>query len=145
MLTALLSSACSTSRQVSRASLEQRTSEQLNTEARDSVRLELRDSVMETKTITITKNEAGDTLRLSVVTERDRIRDRAQERSKEVEIRVVRDTVFIEKRDSVSTITNQTNGTNSRASPFVTGVKWLVVLVCSIIVLLIIIRFAWRK
>lgn len=143
MLTALLSSACSTSRQVSRASLEQRTSEQLNTEARDSVRLELRDSVMETKTITITKNEAGDTLRLSVVTERDRIRDRAQERSKEVEIRVVRDTVFIEKRDSVSTTTNQTNGTNSRASPFVTGVKWLVVLVCSIIVLLIIIRFAW--
>ena len=130
---------------MSRASLEQRTSEQLNTEARDSVRLELRDSVMETKTITITKNEAGDTLRLSVVTERDRIRDRAQERSKEVEIRVVRDTVFIEKRDSVSTITNQTNGTNSRASPFVTGVKWLVVLVCSIIVLLIIIRFAWRK
>ena len=130
---------------MSRASLEQRTSEQLSTEARDSVRLELRDSVMETKTITITKNEAGDTLRLSVVTERDRIRNRAQERSKEVEIRVVKDTVFIEKRDSVSTTTNHTNGTNSRASPFVTGVKWLVALLCSIIVLLIIIRFAWRK
>lgn len=102
------------------------------------------DTIMETVTIVIRENEAGDTLRLSKVTERDRIRDRAQERSKEVEMRVVRDTVFIEKRDSVSTTTNLSNPTN-KASPVVSGLKWVFWIIIALTVLVVILKFKLFK
>ena len=107
---------------------------------KDSVVIEQRDTLREVTTVTIDRNEAGDTLRLSVVTERDRIRDRAQERNKEVEVQVVRDTVFIEKRDSVSTTTNLSNPTN-KASPVVSGLKWVFWIIIAVIVLTIILKF----
>ena len=107
---------------------------------KDSVVVEVHDTIMETTTIVIRENEAGDTLRLSRVTERDRIRDRAQERRKEVEVRVVRDTVFIEKRDSVSTTTNLANPTN-KASPVMSGLKWIFAIIVSLIVLVFILKY----
>lgn len=112
----------------------------------EKVMVEVHDTIREVTTITVQQNEAGDTLKLIQVTDRERARERAQSKVKSEKVIVVRDTVYVERSDSayVST-TNFTNGTNSRASPFVAGLKWLVVLVCSIIVLLIIIRFAWRK
>lgn len=112
----------------------------------EKVMVEVHDTIREVTTITVQQNEAGDTLKLIQVTNRERARERAQTKDKSEKLTVVRDTVYVGRCDSsyIST-TNFTNGTNSRASPFVTGVKWLVALVCSIIVLLIIIRFAWRK
>lgn len=61
------------------------------------------DTLTITKTITNRENEQGDTVRMSVVTDRDWVRDRSMYdvRSKKEEVRVVRDTVFIERRDSV--------------------------------------------
>ena len=60
---------------------------------------------METKTITITKNEDGDTTFTSIVTERDRFRDRTAVKDKEEKLVVRTDTVYIEHKDSVK-VTN---------------------------------------
>lgn len=132
--------ACASTKQtVSKKVSSFRVQDSRELEARDSLRLEVRDSVMETKTITITKNEAGDTLRLSVVTERNRIRDRAQERSKEVEVRVVRDTAFIEKRDSVSTTTNimdRTDGKPTRLQKTLRLVLWIIIAFAGLVVII---------
>lgn len=75
-------------------------------EVRDSLRVEqvmvaVHDSVTITKTVTITENEQGDTLRMSVVTDRERVRDRSQLKDKSEKLIVRVDTVFIERRDSV--------------------------------------------
>ena len=99
------------------------------------------DSITETTTITIRENEQGDTIKVVQVTERDRIRDRAQVKNKEVEVRVVRDTVFVEKRDSVSATTNLANPT-SRASPVTSALKWIFWIIVAIGALIIIIRIS---
>ena len=140
VLIALIVSACSSSRQTVSESTELRSSELRSSDMKDSVVVEVHDTIMETTTIVIRENEAGDTLRLSRVTERDRIRDRTQERRKEVEVRVVRDTIFIEKRDSVSTTTNLSNPTN-KASPVMSGLKWIFAIIVSLIVLVFILKY----
>ena len=124
-LVALIASACSTSRTAT-SSKEQFRVE--GSEFRDSVKVEsvaVSDSVTITKTIMIRDNEQGDTLRMTTVTDRTRIRDR--ERAKDVEVKVVEkhDTVFVQKTDSVLVAnTNLTNGMN-RASPVVQTLKWV--------------------
>lgn len=125
-LVALIASACSSSRTAT-SSKEQFRVE--GSEFRDSVKVEsvaVSDSVTITKTIMIRENEQGDTLRMTTVTDRTRIRDR--ERAKDVEFKVVEkhDTVFVQKTDSVLVSnTNLTNGTNKRASPVVLTLKWV--------------------
>ena len=89
----------------------------------------IRDTVREVTTIHIHTNETGDTLKVAKVTERDHIRDRAQVSNKEVEVRMVRDTVYIERRDSTSVKEiaglARNDGTGSRASPWVSALKWI--------------------
>lgn len=124
-LVVLIASACSSSRTAT-SSKEQFRVE--GSEFRDSVKVEsvaVSDSVTITKTIMIRENEQGDTLRMTTVTDRTRIRDR--ERAKDVELKVVEkhDTVFVQKTDSVLVAnTNLTNGMN-RASPVVQTLKWV--------------------
>lgn len=101
-LVALTASACSVSRSAS-VKAEVRS---LTAEVRDSLRVEqvmvaVHDTLTITKTITIRENEQGDTVRMSVVTDRERVRSMYDVRRKKEEVRVVRDTVFIERRDSV--------------------------------------------
>ena len=115
---------------------------------RDSVKVEsvaVSDSVMEVTTVTIRENEQGDTLRMTTVTDRTRIRDR--ERAKDVEVKVVEkhDTVFVQKTDSVLVSnTNCTNGTN-RASPVAQTLKWVFWIIVAIGGLIIVIRVARLK
>ena len=103
-----------------------------------------RDSVVETTIIHVQTNEAGDTLRVAQVTERERVRDRAQVVNKEVEVRVVRDTVYIEHRDttSVKEIAGlaRNEGTGSRASPWVSALKWIFWIIIAIGGLIIVIK-----
>ena len=101
-LVALTASACSVSRSAS-VKAEVRG---LTAEVRDSLRVEqlmvaVHDTIVETTTITIRENEQGDTVRMSVVRDRDRVRSMSDVRSKKEEVRVVRDTVYVEKRDSL--------------------------------------------
>lgn len=92
---------------------------------RDSVVIEHRDTLREVTTVTIDRNEVGDTLRLSKVTERDRIRDRAQVKEKERKVVVKTDTVFVAVRDSTDIRSYEPSEVRSRASPVVSGLKWV--------------------
>ena len=78
----------------------------LTNEKRDSVRIEqlmvaVHDTIVETTTITVRENEAGDTLGWSRVTERDRIRDRVALKNEEMRLVEKTDTVYVERRDTV--------------------------------------------
>lgn len=102
-----------------------RATEQRSTEARDSVVIELRDTVREVTTVTVQLGAAGDTVKVSTVTDRTRGWSRDAIAVQKTKTEVVRDTVIIEKRDSVFVKnTNLANGTN-RASPFVSSLKWV--------------------
>ena len=102
-LVALTASACSVSRSATAVKAEVRG---LTAEVRDSLRVEQvmvaeHDTIVETTTIIVRENEQGDTLRMSVVRDRDRVRSMSDVRSKKEEVRVVRDTVYVERTDSV--------------------------------------------
>ncbi len=100
-LTVLTGGGCSSSKEMSMRS-EVRTRA---TEVSDSVRVErvavaVHDTIVEVTTIVIRENEVGDTVRMSRVTERDRVRAMAEVRSEKEEVRVRRDTVYVERKDS---------------------------------------------
>ena len=107
--------------------------------------VEVHDTLREVTTITVDRNDRGDTLRQSIVTDRERVRNAADVRSKTVDVRVVRDTVYIEKRDSAevsnTTLTNPTN----QKSNFVAALKWIFWILCAIIILIIIIKMGLRR
>ena len=101
------------------------------------------DSITETTTITIRENEQGDTIRMSVVTDRDRSRSMYDVRSKMEEVRVVRDTVYIEHRDSVMVqeIAGRAgNDGEARASPWVSALKWIFWIIVGLSALIIIVK-----
>ena len=108
---------------------------------RDSVVIEHRDTLREVTTVTIDRNEAGDTLRLSKVTERDRIRDRAQVKEKERKVVVKTDTLFVAVRDSTDIRSYEPLEVRSRASPFVSSLKCIFWIIIAVIVLTIILKF----
>lgn len=129
----------------------------LRADERDSIRVEqvmvaVHDTILETVTIVVRENEQGDTLRLEKTAERDRVRFAAQLKDKSEKIKVVHDTVFVAKRDSISCVplvasglrpsatTNRTNETNGRASPVVLTIKWVFWIIIAIIALIFTIK-----
>lgn len=140
-LIALIASACCSSRQtaVSEASSLR------YQDSRDSVKVEkvvveVHDTVMETTTIVVDRNEAGDTLKLSTVTERDRIRDRAQVKDQHERVVMKHDTVYIATRDSSYVQnTNFANSTNKKSN-FVSALKWIFWILVCVIALVIILK-----
>ena len=104
-----------------------------------------RDTLIEVTTVTVQLNEVGDTVKTSTVT--DRTRARAFDRRKDVEIKteIVRDTVYIEKTDSVFVQnTNLTNRTDKRASPL-SYLKWICWILVAGIVLIIVVKLFGRR
>ena len=78
----------------------------MKAEVRDSSRVEqvmvaVHDTLTITKKVTIRENENGDTVRMTTETDRERVRSISDVRSKKEEVRVVRDTVYVERKDSV--------------------------------------------
>ena len=106
----------------------------------DVERVEVHDTITITRTITVQTNDKGDTLRVNTETDRERIRSKADVRRQKVKTEIVRDTVYIEKRDSVfvqnSGLTNPTNKKNT----FVSSLKWIFWILVAIGALIIIIR-----
>lgn len=102
MLLVLCVTACSTSRKATEVSSSVLTTDYTNlTDKHDSVTVIIRDTLREVTTITIRENEQGDTLRVSTVTDRERLTTRDLARATEVKIVERIDTVYIQK-DSVS-------------------------------------------
>ena len=97
---------------------------------KDSVQVEcvaVQDSVVEVTTITIDRNEHGDTLKQSVVT--DRLRTRNRDRVKDVEVRTVvkTDTVFVAIRDSTAVERHAESAENAESWPsaLARALKWM--------------------
>lgn len=120
---------------------------------REVVLVEVRDTVIETKTITITQNEAGDTLRFEKVTDRTRSRATTDVRNRTEGLTVERDSASV-KKDSVSVEDKKiglsaSTGTDpsgkSGKSVFLTALKWIFAIICAIIVLIITIKVCLRR
>ncbi len=124
-------------RTVTREASDVRIQESTEVTARDSVVVELRDTLVETTTITIDRNEVGDTLKVVQVTDRDRVRDHTGFKVHDSRVTVKRDTVYVERRDSVRVYGSglMVQG-SSRASPFVRAVKWVVAVMVVICILI---------
>ena len=103
-------------------------------------RVEVHDTILEVTTITVDRNDKGDTLRQSIVTDRERVRNAADVRSKTVDVRVVRDTVYVEKRDSVSSFRFQDSSSNSAISHQTSILKWIFAIILALTVLMVVIR-----
>lgn len=102
----------------------------LAAEVRDSLRVEqvmvaVHDTIVETTTITIRENEQGDTVRMSVVTDRDRSRSMYDVRSKTEEVRVVRDTVYVAVRDSTDVRNYGATESQSGGTALHRTLKWV--------------------
>ena len=147
-LVALIASACSTSRIVSsraevrglKAEVRSQKSEVrgLRAEVR-SQRDEVHDTLTITKTITIRENERGDTVRMSVVTDRERSKSevrglKAEVRSQKSEVRGLRAEVRSQK-DEVRGL--GVEGAATRTSPVVSALKWVFWIIIAIITLTI--------
>lgn len=102
MLIALIVSACSSSRRMvnSRENIATYSTERAEKEV-DSVVVAERDTILETTTIHIQTNEVGDTIARSMVTDRTRARSRDAITAQRTKVEIVRDTVYVEKRDSI--------------------------------------------
>ena len=112
------------------------------TEARDSVVVELRDTLKEVTTVTVDRNDAGDTLRVTTVT--DRTRASVRDRVRDVEVKIVEktDTVYVERKDSSLQVTayGLQEGDKARASPVVSALKWVFWIIIAILVLIVVIK-----
>lgn len=112
----------------------------------DVERVEVHDTLTITKTITVQTNDKGDTLRVNTVTDRERIRSKADMSRQRVQVTIVRDTVYLERKDSVyvQEIAGQARN-EGRGSPFVTTLKWLFAIICAITVLIITIKVCYHR
>lgn len=91
---------------------------------------------MEVTTITIRENELGDTIRVSTVTDRLRVKDREAFAKKEMKTEVVRDTVFIAKKDSIEIRSPTGNGQSALQNKL----KWIFWIIVGLIGLTFIIK-----
>lgn len=96
------------------------------------------DTVREVTVVTVRVNEAGDTLRRDVVTDREKIRDANKFRVQDSRSMIKTDTVIVEKLDSVAleTNTNLTYDTNKRSSAL-NYLKWFFWIIIGLIGLIV--------
>lgn len=138
-LSVLFVTGCGTNRSAQKSEIKSLITEvELRDTVREQVMVAVSDTMREVTTITITENEKGDTVKTSIVTNRERIRDRAAVKDKEEKMIVRTDTVFIEKRDSVFVQT--TNGTDGKRGGLVSVLRWIFGIIVAIAGLVIIIK-----
>ena len=115
-------------------------------DSRDSVAVEVHDTVTVTTTITVDRNDKGDTLRVATVTERDKVRDRTQLKVKSEKLKVVRDTVYVEHRDSVFVSeTDFANDAKAKGSRLKDTLKWIFFIILGLTALVITVKLCLRK
>ena len=145
-LVALIASACSVSRQTAVKS-EVR---EVASDKRDSIRVEqvmvaVHDTIVETTTIIVRENEQGDTLRLSKVTERDRVSDRAEVREQQERVVVQHDTVYVAVRDSAEVrsygaMGSRSEGDFKRGNRLAQTLKWIFWIIVGLSALILIVK-----
>lgn len=110
------------------------------------------DTITITKTITIRENENGDTLRITTVTDRERIRSMSDVRSKKEDVYVRTDTVYIE-READKTVAvvgpnveiDKDGNVTKRVNRVAQTLKWLFLTMVAVIAIIILIRIKLRR
>ena len=152
MALALCVSSCCTSRKAV-SSQEQvrleRISEKVDSE-QEHTAVAVHDTLQEVTTITIQTNDRGDTLKVTQITDRNRIRAMSDIRSKKEEVKVRIDTVYIERRDSTSVSSSrfQVSGGEDKSTwggSFRSTLKWIFAILCAIIGLIITIKVCYQR
>ena len=117
------------------------TKEVVRDTVREQVLVAVHDTIREVTTITVQQNEVGDTVFRSMVTDRDRVRDRAAVKDKEEKVVVRTDTVYVERRDSILvSATTLPDGATVRKPAWVQGLMWIFWIVIAVTVLVVIIK-----
>lgn len=142
VLIALTVSACSSSRSVVSSRHDMATYRTERAEkVVDSVVVAERDTILEVTTIHIQTNEVGDTIARSMVTDRTRARSRDAIATQRTKVEVVRDTVYVEKRDSVE-VRNRglTGGWDQRQNRWAQSLRWVFWIIIALIGLALVIK-----
>ena len=151
MLLVLCVTACSTSRKATEVSSSVLTTDYTNlTDKHDSVTVIIRDTLREVTTITIRENEQGDTLRVSTVTDRERLTTRDLVRATEVKIVERIDTVYIQKdsfnvEDKKIGLSASTDEKESWSTKTARLLKWTCAVIVALGALIIIIRVCYHR
>ena len=101
---------------------------------------EARDSVVERTTVTVDRKENGDTVRVCIVTDRERVSSRDNRAAVVTKSEVRVDTVYVERRDSVNIRSPATNGQSGR-SALQSMLKWIFAIIIGLIALVVVLRF----
>ena len=101
---------------------------------------EARDSVVERTTVTVDRKENGDTVRVCIVTDRERVSSRDNRAAVVTKTEVRVDTVYVERRDSVNIRSPATNGQSGRTA-LQSMLKWIFAIIIGLIALVIVLRF----
>ena len=123
-------------------------------EARDSLREEISRNVNEdvaeheVVTWTVTK-PGGDTMKVERVTERTKLQvssSTVQDSKMAVRTLTVRDTVYVERKDSVLVQSSKFQvQSENRPSAFLLTLKWIFWILCAIVVLIITVKICLRR
>ena len=124
-------------REVTRSDVRSQRSEVRVDSVKEDVVVAVHDTIMEVTTIHVRTNDAGDTVRMTTVTDRDRVTDRSRNDRAMYRSMVKTDTVYVEKRDSVLI----KNEEKARASPFEKSLKWIFWIIIAMIGLIVVLRF----
>lgn len=118
----------------------------------DSVVVEHSDTLREVTTITVQLNDTGDTLKISTVTDRERIRSMSDVRSKKEDVYVRTDTVYIEKEAEKTVAVAGPNveidkdgNVTKRVNRVAQTLKWLFLTLVAVIAIIILIRIKLRR
>ena len=103
-------------------------------------------------TITVQLNDTGDTLKISTVTDRERIRSMSDVRSKKEDVYVRTDTVYIEKEADKTvavvgpnTEIDKDGNVTKRVNRVAQTLKWLFLTLVAVIAIIILIRIKLRR
>ena len=118
----------------------------------DSVVVEHSDTLREVTTITVQLNDTGDTLKISTVTDRERVRSMSDVRSKKEDVYVRTDTVYIE-READKTLAvvgpnveiDKDGNVTKRVNRVAQTLKWLFLTLVAVIAIIILIRIKLRR
>lgn len=142
---------CWTSRKASKSS-ELRVESVESVEKVDSVVVEHSDTLREVTTITVQLNDTGDTLKISTVTDRERIRSMSDVRSKKEDVYVRTDTVYIEKEADKTvavvgpgTEIDEQGNVTKKVNRVAQTLKWLFLTLVAVIAIIILIRIKLRR
>ncbi len=142
-MVALLGTSCGSSRQVTSSSTEvSGEGLEMRDSLREEVSLNLDENLTEHEVITETVI-CNDSVKVERVTDRVTVRERsARMEAKKEEVRVVRDTVCIERKDSVQVQDSRfmVSGPEKRGSALVQALKWVFWIIVSLTVFIIVFK-----